>query len=246
MSTASEAKDERPRRGWVWLLLLLLLLGVGAAYYFFVVMKGDGSFRHTFKGCDAQDRCATFRIVAPGYDYRWAYGKMSLEPKAGAQPDLSAAVSKDLEGAEIVIAAGLASREGDPQLNRRLSACRSKALSGLLTSSAGSADLHRIALGRYEADEADGSELPEIERLVVLGAVLEQDEGVDLEAALKDGVEKTLDSALAKALAPIARQLDFRRYDCWDDEFAITKSDQLLTQCYRERTSDIAAYCYGF
>ncbi|MEL6977265.1 MAG: hypothetical protein AAGM38_01110 [Pseudomonadota bacterium] len=248
--------DEGGSRWWLWLLLLLLLLG-GAAFYWLsaaeeepVTIGDDGRFQLTFEGCDSQGRCGDFQILAPGFGYRWDYGRDSLQAIDGRAPNLRDVINDQLGGAERVIATGLASNEGGEDYNRRLSACRSKRLAFLVDDA--QLDLgtrvptYRLTLGRYEPDPTVVTEDTAIERLVVLGFLRRSDPGLLLDEALKDGLLKALPTALAQALGPIARQLDFTRYSCWDDEFRATPDATVRTACYPEPSQNTEDFCSGF
>lgn len=254
---AQRKEDEGGSRWWLWLLLLLLLLG-GAAYLWLmfseeepVIVGDDGRFQLTFQGCDSQGRCGDFQILAPGFGYRWDYGRDSLQAIDGRAPNLRDVINTQLlAGAERVIATGLASNEGGEDYNRRLSACRSKRLAFLVDDA--QLDLgtrsptYRLTLGRYEPDPTVITEDTAIERLVVLGFLMRSDPGLNLDEALKDGLLNALPTALAQALGPIARQLDFTRYSCWEREFRATPDAEVRTACYREPSQSTDDFCGGF
>ncbi|MEO1330505.1 MAG: hypothetical protein AAFW46_12650 [Pseudomonadota bacterium] len=248
---AEAVESKKSNRSWLWLLLLLLLLIAGAVGYYLYFMKDDGTFVLRFEGCDDAGKCAEFTMHAPGYDYRFAYGKTSLDPIEGAPPQWAPVLERFKRDArEGVIAAGLASRESGPGFdNRKLSACRSMALSRDLEAAqaaAGiSAPMYRVSLGRYAADDTGESGDTSIERLAVLAFIRSQEPGVDLSQALKNGLTENLPGALAKAVAPIARQLDFTRYECWSDEFSVTPSGEARSVCYAEASADPATVCRG-
>lgn len=257
-----DRRDGLDRRTMAILLALLLLLLIVFAWIYRsdeeVVVKQptDGSFRTTFQGCDRAGRCAEFRIVAPGYDYRWTFDSVDIDPVNGVEPDLLPVVQNELRGARAVIAAGLASREGGDEINRQLSACRSKRLAALLESAQSRIGTrvpsYRIALGRYQdATLTSGGRVVEgedtsIERLVVMAFVLDFERGLNINEALKDGLLKALPSALADALGPIRRQLDFTRYACWQSEFQVTPADQVRDVCYDEPSADVNSFCSSF
>lgn len=254
-TNAPENRSEPSRRRWVWLLLLLLLLLGGGLYWLLYSDEAgaggdDGRFQLSFEGCDSSGLCGQFRILAPGYAYRWDYGKDRLQAISGEEPELRDVIADQLSGAQMVISTGLASNEGSEPFNRRLSACRSKQLAVLIDDA--QVDLstrvptHRVTLGRYVPDPSVQTEDTAIERLVVLGFVLRMDPGVNLDEALKEGLIKALPTALADALGPIARQLDFRRYSCWDREFRVTPDAQQRQICFREPSVNAQDYCGDF
>ncbi len=254
-----DRRDGLSRRTMGILLLVLLFLLIIAAWIFQYEAPikrptpSDGSFRTSFRGCDSNGRCAEFRIVAPGYTYRWTFDSVSMDPVQGVEPDLLPVTENELRSARAVIAAGLASREGGDAINRQLSACRSKRLAALLDgvqSRIGTrVPSYRVSLGRYE-DAAPSSGVSggdtSIERLVVMAFVLDFDRGLNINEALKDGLLKALPSALADALGPIRRQLDFTRYACWNNEFQVTPSDQVRSMCFDEPSSDPSQFCGSF
>lgn len=233
---ADVAERKKSNRN-LWMLLgLLLLLLAGAAFWWFVLRTPD-TFTLRFRGCDDAGKCARFTFHAPGPDYSFTLGKTTIAPVDGVSPKLENVLSKFRDDAqEGVIAAGLASREtgGGGFDNRKLSACRSKSLSDALLAAqpaAGiDAPMYRISLGRYAADDSGESGDTAIERLVVMAFIRDADEGVDLSQALKNGVKDNLPQALARAL----RLLDFTRYECWSDEFAVTPSGRQRAVCYAE------------
>lgn len=250
---AETDKPERRKTDFVSRFLLpLLLLGViaGLIYYFIFMPKDDGSFTLRFKGCDAEGRCAEFTLHAPGYDYRFTFNKTAFDPIEGAEPSLDPVVRKFLGESEGIIGAGLASREGSPGFdNKKLSSCRSMAMAAKLDAaqkaSGANLPVYRIALGRYgEASAPTGD--TSIERLAVMAFIRSSDDGVNFSQALKNGLKENLPGALAKALRPIARQLDFTRYECWENEFSVTPAAQTRTTCYAEPTTDMAALCGAF
>lgn len=257
--TQGQTKKEGRGRGLLLLLLLLLLIGGGFAWWWFN-QKNDGSFELTFRACDSQDRCANFKLFAPGYDYRWEIGLISLEELIGEEgaardPNLAEAIETDLRDFDAVIAAGLASREGGQFYNRRLAACRSMQLAELVEDAAQTldldVDLYRVSLGRYQPSGGQvvvEGEDTGIERLVVLAFVSDMDPGIDLGEALKMGLEENLEPALAQTLPAIREQLTFSRYDCWrsPDDYAVTPDQQLRQACYREASRDISQLCLGF
>ncbi len=245
------AETKNSSRRWLYLLLALLLIGGGVGYYFFMTQQDDGSFVLRFRGCDDTGKCADFTLHAPGYDYRFTKGKTDLDKIQGGEPSFDAVIEtfRD-EATEGVIAAGLASREAGPGFdNRKLSACRSMALVERLREAQGrtgwTAPIQRISLGRYAADDTGETDDTSIERLAVMAFIRASDPGVDLSQALKSGLKQNLPNALAKALAPIARQLDFTRYECWDKEFSVTPADQPRAVCYAEASTDMASVCAG-
>lgn len=257
-----DRRDGLSRRTMGILLLILLFLLIIAAWIFQYEAPirrptpTDGSFRTSFQGCDSAGRCAEFRIVAPGYNYRWTFDSVSIDPVNGVEPDLLSVTQNELLSAKAVIAAGLASREGGDEINRQLSACRSKRLAALLDgvqSRIGTrVPSYRISLGRYQdAQLTSGGRVVEgedtsIERLVVMAFVLDFDRGLNINEALKDGLLKALPSALADALGPIRRQLDFTRYACWQNEFQVTPADQVRTACYNEPSANPNQFCNSF
>lgn len=249
-ATQPQPKEEKKRgfTGWILLLLLLLAIG-GAAYWWFVLRPGDGTFSLTFRACDTQDRCGRFKLFAPGYAYAWTYNKARLEFIDGSEPELAPVVEKDLKRAEGVIAAGLASSEGDDGVNRQLSACRSMRLATLLDDAQASldtrADTYRISLGRYD-DSDDEFDDTSIQRLVVITYIFETDPGINLNEALKDGLRLNLPEALKAILAPEVKQLNFTKYSCWDNEFNVTQRDTIRTDCYREPSRNPSRFCSGF
>lgn len=212
----------------------------------------EGTFRMDFEGCDDADRCGEFVLYAPGKRYSWAYNKMTFDAAraGGSLPDFAQVLDADLRRAEGVIASGLASREGSSFQNAKLSSCRSKALAReivrLQRSLGTNATIYRTALGRYGEDVA-GSGDTAIERLIVLGFILEAEEDIDLGQAWRNGLTRNLADALQTGVAPeIARQLDFTKYECWGDDFEITNNGILRTACYRETSLNIAAMCGEF
>lgn len=251
-------KKEGSGRSWLWVLLLLLLIGGG--YYLWTTMQKeepvevgeDGRFKLAFTGCDSQGRCGQFRILAPGFAYRWDYGRDTLQSINGVAPDLRAVLGDQLVDAEKVIATGLASNEGGEAFNRRLSACRSKRLAFLTDDvqldEQTAAETYRLTLGRYQPALTAGAAAEDtaIERLVVFGFQLSADEGINLDEALKDGLIQALPSALDQALGPVARQLDFTRYSCWQNEFAVTPDAELRRACYTESSADPETFCGDF
>ena len=233
-------------------VLLLMLAGLFGAFYWSSLRIGDGSFAHRFQGCDADGRCATIKIYAPGFDYRWTYGSVALEVEDPRRGRLAPLISEDLLDAEAVIAAGLASHEGGDDYNRRLSACRSKYLAQLIEDAQAvvnsDAPLYRVALGRYQPSDGEYFENDDsaIERMIVMAFVLDQDPGLDLEQALRQGLTAELPLALEAALEPLQRQLDFRNYACWSDEFAVTENSELRQICYTEPSPNPTAFCSDF
>lgn len=249
MSETTQATEEK-RSGsrWWLLLLLLLLLAGGAAYWWYFMRGGDGSFSLTFKGCDSQNKCGRFKLFAPGYSYRWNYDTTKLDPIDGQEPELATVIEKDLKKSKAVIATGLASREGSDLHNRQLSACRSKRLATLLDDAQAtvgtSAQTYRISLGRYQQPPSEGD--TQIERLLVMAFVLEADDGINLDEAMKAGLKSDLPQALKEVLAPIAAQLDFTSYACWNNEFHITPRDDVRSICYNEPSASYASFCSSF
>ncbi|MCI4661973.1 MAG: hypothetical protein MRY63_09165 [Neomegalonema sp.] len=246
-SVTIEVEDEKrkPRLAF-WLLLLVLLPTAIGGYFVYDYLRArpaaPGSFSLNFTGCDAQSRCASFKLIAPGYEYRWSLGKAEFDLASGAdgtpvEPDLLMAIGDELYEAQGVIAAGMASREAEGFPNRALSSCRSRVLADKFA--AASAELsrqlpiHRTVLGRYGEAEEEGVDTS-IERLVIFALITGADQGVDLSAALKAGLLDNLPTALQKVLSPVARQLDFRRYECWERAFAVTPNEQVRQICYDE------------
>lgn len=252
----TEGKEERSRRGWLWLLLLLLLIGGGYLAWLLlqkeepVQIGEDGRFQLIFEGCDSQGRCGEFLILAPGFAYRWDYGRDTLQSIDGVAPDLKAVIGDKLAGSEKIIATGLASNEGGEPFNRRLSACRSKRLAFLVDDAQldlkTTIETYRLTLGRYQPNPNVKPEDTAIERLVVFGFQRRADAGMNLDEALKDGLIKALPTALDKALGPVARQLDFTRYSCWNNEFKVTPDSELRQACYRETSADPETFCGDF
>lgn len=254
-SDGSARDDATPQRNrWIWLLLLLLLLG-GAIAYVLLRPGPDvhspaeaGGFELTFTGADSAGREAIFKVVAPGQAYRWELGRDEIADLPEGARALADVLAADLAISEGVILTGLASREGPDGLNRALASCRSLVLAselGVVQSAADTdAQPYRLVLGRYEDDGEE--ENTDIERLLVFGFVLEAEEGVNLDQALRQGLLESLPAALDDVLAPLARQLDFTRYACWDDAFAVTPAGDQRVLCYRERSVDPADFCSRF
>ena len=72
------------------------LLTIGAALIGWSLFNGAGAVRLgpngavelAFRGCDARGRCGDFVLFAPGYDFRWNFGKDSRQ--AAERPDAAA------------------------------------------------------------------------------------------------------------------------------------------------------------
>lgn len=212
----------------------------------------EGTFRLDFEGCDDAGKCGLFVLYAPGKDYSWTYNRTTFDVAraGGSLPDFARVLDADLRRATGVISAGLASREGTSLQNAKLSACRSKALAreivSLQRAMGTSAKIYRTSLGRY-GEDVTGSGDTAIERLIVVGFIIEAEEGVDLGQAWKNGLSQNLAAALQAGVAPeIARQLDFTKYECWGDEFEITDNGLRRTACYRETTLNYAQLCSEF
>lgn len=249
--TAPEDKPNTTRDVLVVVLLILVLIGTFLAYDW-LDKKGDGSFAHSFEACDQAGRCATVKVFAPGYAYRWAYGRDQMEAMEDGMPQLAAVVNEHLRGAQGVVATGLASHEGSDAANRRLSSCRSKRLAQMLEDAQAvantQAQIYRVALGRYEEGGAPVLESDDsaIERLVVMAFILDQDPQINLTQAMRVGLREQLPPALREALRPIQRQLDFRNYACWRTEFGVTPNAVLRQTCYREPSRSATAFCSDF
>lgn len=249
-AAAGETTPQRNR--WVWLLLLLLLLGLGG--YFAATMRSGppspaeaGGFEITFTGVDVAGRSAVFKVVAPGQAHAWAFGDDDLIPLPEGAATLQTALAADLANSEGVIAVGLASREGTDRLNRQLASCRSLALAGRIADIQADAgvEAYRLVLGRYEDDEL--AENTDLERLIVLGFILESDDGVNIDQALRQGLVENLPAALDGLRETLARQLDVSRYACWgEDEFSVTPAGERRALCYRERSVDPTTFCGRF
>lgn len=247
MTEAVEPPRKSSRRRWLWLLLLLLLLGGGFGYFWLQPRAAAGTaFDLDFKGCDRTGLCADFKLFAPGASYRWVFDTAMFESVDGRRPDMSPAIQSYMDDSVGAIASGLASREGSSEFNRRLSACRSMRLADLLADVAGDTDnIYRVSLGRY-VDPAGAPTDTSIERLLVMAFILRTDYGVNLSEALKDGLQRELPTALRSALPGVARQLDFTSYECWDDEFAVTQTDEVRGACYREPSRSYLDFCNDF
>lgn len=251
MTEATEPKEEKRSGGGLWwLLLLLLALAVAGAGYWWWQNRETGRFVLPITACDDSDRCGDFVVFAPGFDFAWTYGKSRLNLIGeGVEPELGPEIQGYLADAEGVIVAGLASSEGGALTNRRLSACRSMRLAVLVDDAQAdlgtSADLYRVSLGRYN-DPQESFEDTEVQRLVVLTFIMDADEGLDLNQALKNGLSRDLPDALRAIVVPAVRELDFRQYDCWNNEFAITPSGDTRQACYRERSGGYDAFCGDF
>lgn len=262
----SSEKERRPDRGatghWpvgrrriVWAGALLLGLIAGGAWLAggggpTVALHKDGGFEFSFEGCDAESRCGRFRVLAPGFGYRWNYGEASLQPVEGRSPQLRDVLAPKLKTARMVIAFGLASNEGDEAFNRRLAACRSMRLAELVDDARfdlrGAAPTYRITLGRYEPRPNLLAEDTAIERLLALGFLEKAHPDMVLDQALQSGLRSALPPALDQAPGPIARQLDFTRYSCWRDAFAVTPSAETRTVCFEETAQDRDRLCADF
>ena len=260
MSENKEPKTRASTRFTLGLIVIIaIIVGFLALTGFFgrneptvEIAQLEGTFRLDFDGCDDQGRCGKFALYAPGKDYSWSYNKTSFDmARAGGQfPDFARVLDADLRLAEGVIAAGLASREGSSFQNAKLSSCRSKALARenvpLRRPLGTDATRYRTSLARYGEDVAGWGDTA-FERRIVVGFILETSEGLDLDQAWKNGLTANLAAALQAGVAPeIARQLDFTRYECWGDDFAITNNGLLRTACFRETTLNYAALCGEF
>ena len=252
---AEPAADERDkkRRGGMWLLLLiLLLLAAGAAYYFFFTKTPpapDGSFRTgQFQGCDSNGNCGTFVVYAPGFEYAWAFDKASVVELPPGRTPFAQKVGDDIKSAEGVVVTGLASREGGEDFNRWLAACRANAFQSIVAKIqgrvGGEATIYRASLGRYDPEgaaewalDADGGDT-QIERLMIMAFIIETDPNIDLSEALRDGILKNVEPALADQLPQVAEQLDFANYSCWGEAFELTTiGGRMGRSCYPEPSS---------
>lgn len=248
MAEATEKKSSTGR----WLILLLLLLLIAGGAYWYLFLRDTGRFALRFEGCDKAGKCAQFTMFAPGYNYSFTKGKTSLAPIEGQVPDFTPEVASFMKEANKgVIVAGLASREaGETGAfdNRKLSACRSIAMSETIASvqkaTGNTAPTYRVTLGRYAVAEEAGADTS-VERLAVMVFIREADDGVDLSEAVRQGLANALPAALVKAFDRIKRQLDFTKYECWNDnDFKITVSNEARVACYPEQT-DFNGMCSG-
>lgn len=253
-------------------LLLLILLVAGAVYYFWprsaegVVIGENGEFSFTFRGCDEEERCATFTIYAPGLAYAWDYRRTVPTALTDDTTPFGDQIIEDLQESDGIIVAGLASSEGDDRFNAFLSTCRARALEDIvvdLRDEAGaSTPIYRVALGRYTgegglvtAGVSEGGQGAQTrrQRVLVVAFVADEDQGIDRAEALRRGAAERLQGALNELLevddadaASVAQQLDFSAYSCWSD-FEVVPLGGLAQTCFTEHrlTTDVECRRFG-
>ena len=225
----AEAQSEKKSgRGLSILVVVLALLGVGAFVAYQFLTKENWAFSYHFDGCDEAGKCGEFELYAPGNHWAWVKDESNIVSDPGPK-EFAKELGGRLKAAKGVIAVGLASSEGSSEHNRKLTACRSLILAGVLSDARGyadsSAEVYRVPLGRYTDEQTEFSGT-HFQRNAVFVFIEKADDGVVLEEAIRAGLgpelRAELDAYGKRFDLGDPGKLDFRNYDCWENELKVT------------------------
>lgn len=214
-----EKKEEKDRKAagfWWWspAYLAIAVLAITIGYFYFLMQnkaeqkpahpvhaareKIESAYFFRIDGKDSQGRAASFDFIVLAGDFTWALGSTTqVVSKGETVPEAEAAdrvlppkVRESLANTTDLISVGLASQEGEREMEEARALERSRTIGGWLEKIAGpSTGLWSLTLGQYDKtckkqEDQDTS----FERPIILAGVRAKTGDANLQEALADAI----------------------------------------------------------